>query len=168
MIHTVKNALKKAKASGFDTNMALLCIRTTPIDSVIPSPAEIFHGRKVQSNLPLKIPNTSVRKDSISDRLQHKQDKQKEYYDKRTCDLPPLIPGHAIRVQHHATKLWSPATVQKKCPEPRSYLVSTPNDSILRRNCRQLQDIEPTNKTVTFSLETAQPRFPSTPQQPTP
>ena len=40
-----------------DPNMALLCIRTTPVDSNVPSPGELLFGRKLQGNLPVRISN---------------------------------------------------------------------------------------------------------------
>ena len=51
-IQTVKRTMKKAKSSGQNVNMALLCLRTTPIDE-IPSPAELLCRRKFKSNLPI-------------------------------------------------------------------------------------------------------------------
>ena len=56
-IQTVKHSLGKAKASGNDPNIALLCIRTTPVDSNVPSPGELLFGRKLRGNLPVRIPN---------------------------------------------------------------------------------------------------------------
>ena len=54
-IQTVKRTMKKAKSSGQNVNMALLCLRTTPIDNEIPSPAELLCSRKFKSNLPINI-----------------------------------------------------------------------------------------------------------------
>ena len=52
MIGVVKSVLKKAKQSGNDPQISLLCLRRTPIDSRTPSPAELLYGRKIRSNLP--------------------------------------------------------------------------------------------------------------------
>ncbi|XP_037076341.1 uncharacterized protein K02A2.6-like [Pollicipes pollicipes] len=43
-IQTLKQTMKKALESGSDVLMALLTLRTTPIDSHLPSPAEILQG----------------------------------------------------------------------------------------------------------------------------
>ena len=40
-IQTVKNTLTKARESQMDPNMAMLCLRTTPIDHSLPSPSEL-------------------------------------------------------------------------------------------------------------------------------
>ena len=41
-VKTVKMTLKKAESSKLDPYLALLCIRTTPVDNVLPSPAEMM------------------------------------------------------------------------------------------------------------------------------
>ena len=50
----VKDTLKKAKQSGIDPQLAMLCLRSTPIDVRTPSPAELLYGRKIHYNLPAK------------------------------------------------------------------------------------------------------------------
>ena len=52
-VQTVKHTLDKAKKSGQDPHMSLLCLRSTPVDSQLPSPAELLYQRKIQSNLPI-------------------------------------------------------------------------------------------------------------------
>ena len=54
-VKSIKRALKKAKRSISDPNIALLCLRAIPIDNKLPSPAELLLGRQVQDNLPRKI-----------------------------------------------------------------------------------------------------------------
>ncbi|CAB4011975.1 Retrovirus-related Pol poly from transposon [Paramuricea clavata] len=54
-VKTVKAILAKAKKTETDPNIALLCLRSTPIDNALPSPAELFMKRKIQDNLPRKI-----------------------------------------------------------------------------------------------------------------
>ena len=137
-IQTVKNTLKKAKADGKDLNMALLCVRATPLDTDIPSPAELLYGRKIRGPLPIRIRNTISTKDRLRELLLERQQKQKHYADAHAHDLPPLAVGQKVRVQDQATHLWAPATVEQVGPEPRSYVVRTPSGAALRRNRRQL------------------------------
>ena len=40
-IQRIKRALIKAKQAGRDPNLAMLCLRTTPINHNLPSPAEL-------------------------------------------------------------------------------------------------------------------------------
>lgn len=51
MVGVIKPILKKAKCFGNDPMLALLCYRSTPIDSHLPSPAELLFQRKIRSNL---------------------------------------------------------------------------------------------------------------------
>ena len=144
-IQTVKNILKKARASGQDPDMALLCARTTPVDNVIPSPAETLYGRKIRGNLPVKIPNASNQKDEIYDRLKQRQETQKRNFDKHAKDLPELKPGQPVRIQDHVTGKWQAATITDKRPEPRSYMVKTKSGSILRRNRKHISSVPQDN-----------------------
>ena len=110
-VQTVKNILKKCTDSKTDTNLALLCLHTTPIDHNIPSPAELLFTRRVRANLPVKIENPIATKDKIYQQLAHRQEKQKEYYDRGAANLPPLIPKQPILVQYPQNGHWEKAEV---------------------------------------------------------
>ena len=138
-IQTVKQALKKAKSSCMDPDLALLCLRTTPIDSVIPSPAEMLFTRKIKGNLPVRIRNVLPNHNDIYNRLKDRQDIQKSYYDRNTRDLPPLIKGQPVHIQN-SRGTWDPAIVQQQCIEPRSYVVSTESGMELRRNRKHIRE----------------------------
>ena len=47
----MKKLFTKAKESGGDPHLAMLCLRTTPIDHNLPSPCELLNGRRYKSNL---------------------------------------------------------------------------------------------------------------------
>ena len=145
-IQSVKATLKKARQAGTDVNMALLCLRSTPIDSKLPSPGELLNKRKLRNNLPVKIQNAEQNKAEVYERLSERQQKQKDYHDKHALprELPPLVIGQHVTIQNQDTGRWTPAVVVAKCPEPRSYIVQTPNGTQLRRNRNHLRDIEPT------------------------
>lgn len=59
----------------------------------------------------------------------------KEHHD-RSCRkaLQPLHPGQHVTVWNKDKKTWHPAIVHEKCPEPRSYIVQTPNGNKIRRS----------------------------------
>ena len=61
MVQTIKNTLKKAKQSKMDYQMALLCLRTTPLDNHLPSPAEILYNRKIRTMIPILLDKNTVR-----------------------------------------------------------------------------------------------------------
>ena len=161
-IQTVKKTIRKARSSDSDVNMALLCLRTTPVDHTIPSPAQILYNRKLRGNLPAKIRNSLAARDKIQERLYERQSTQKQYHDRQARDLPPLRSGQTVSILDPNSGRWTPATVAEKCHEPRSYIVRTPNGSILRRNRRHIRDLEPVKKRVTFDID------PQTPSQSSP
>ena len=51
-VRTVKDTLTKAHQSGQDPDMALLCYRSIPINSKLPSPAELMNSRRYRTVLP--------------------------------------------------------------------------------------------------------------------
>ena len=44
-VQTVKRIFTKAKEGGVDPRLAMLCLRTTPVDHNLPFPCEIINGR---------------------------------------------------------------------------------------------------------------------------
>lgn len=140
-IQTVKRTLTRSKSAGTDPDMALLILRSTPLDCHLASPAELLNARKFKSNLPVKINNTSPNRDDIADRLSERQDLQKSYHDQTACkELPPLVPGQSVRIRDEVSKQWEPAIVSSKLDTPRSYQVQTSTGSLLRRNRRSLRE----------------------------
>ena len=51
-VQTVKNLLQKCEESGNDPHLAMLCLRTTPLDHSTLSPAELLDSRVYQCNFP--------------------------------------------------------------------------------------------------------------------
>ena len=94
--------------------MGLLCLRTTPVDHQIKSPAELLFGRKLKSNLPGKIPNTLDDKNIIHENYWKRQNSQKRYHDLHAKDLTPLKPGDYIRYQDMSSRKWIPGVVKDK------------------------------------------------------
>ena len=163
-IQTVKHVMKKSRQSGQDLDLALLCLRTTPIDSKLPSPAELLNGRKAQSTLLTNIVDTRQDHDEMRERLQERQDNMVYQRDQHARDLPPLHNGLAVRFRDQDGR-WKPSTVLNKTPNPRSYILATPSTSTIRRNRNHIRDnaSQPVVKRVSFGIPTAvQPAFGST------
>ena len=140
MIQTVKRTLTKARESGQDEHMALLILKATPIDNVLPSPGEIMFNRRLLTKLPVRIP-TDRRHDDIRERLCERQSIAKANHDQAGVrELPPLIPGQPVSVLGHSDHKWHPATIEKVGPEPRSYVIATPDGKSLRRNRSHLRE----------------------------
>jgi len=137
MVQTVKHLFTKARESGQDPHLAMLCLRTTPIDHHTPSPCEILNGRRYRSNLPIVgTKETSVA--DHTDSLQRRQDLYKRHHDRGAKYMPPLQPRERVRVQDPVSKLWVPGQVTQVLSEPRSYRVQT-SSGMYRRNRHHLR-----------------------------
>ena len=123
-VQTVKNVFQKCKESGADPHLAMLCLRTTPLDHSIPSPAELLNSRAYQSNLPI-VSKTGLfcNLDDVSRKLQLRQDKQKSYYDQSARTLPPVFPRDSVRVFNPHNHKWEPGIVQDTKHNPHSFVV---------------------------------------------
>ena len=77
-------------------------------------------------------------------------------HDQHARDLPPLHNGQAVRFRDQDGR-WKPATVLNKTPNPRSYILATPNTSTIRRNRNHIRDnsTQPVVKRVSFGSPTA-------------
>ena len=127
MIRTVKAVMKKESQ---DTDLALLVLRTTPIGSQLPSPAELIFGRQVTCNLPIqaKSPNHEGL-------LEHREKCYKEMTEKFHHSYPELSIDQPVYFQEVAKKHWSPGIIIGYGPEPQSYTVlCEQTGSKLRRN----------------------------------
>ena len=112
----VKKILQKAYEAREDPAIALLClIRTTPIETGLPSPAEMMFDRKIQSNLPTV---NIAEKDKACRREQWKRQ-----YNERSHTLKDLNRGQCVRVQDYTAKKWEPAVINQKLSQPRSYML---------------------------------------------
>ena len=49
--------------------------------------------------------------------------------------------GQEVRILDKVSKTWCPGTITRKCAEPRSYMVQTPNGNELRRNRSHLREM---------------------------
>ena len=155
-IRTVKATLKKAKKTNTDLDLALLCLRTTPVSHNMDSPGELLCGRKLKANLPVKIQNTVSDPEAVNIELQNRQKTQKYYHDKHSSvnEFPPLYPGQSVMFQDYHTKQWQPALVVSRAEEPRSFIVQNSNGQLFRRNRRFIRNRpmevapQPTNQYV--------------------
>lgn len=103
------------------------------------SPAELLNGQVYQINLPgISKPQFSSNGD-INAKLQVRQDKQKEQYDKTAKQPPcPLFPEDHVHILDPPSGTWKPGVVQCVADAPRSYLIATEKGEVLQRNRRHL------------------------------
>ena len=126
----VKKTLQKAYEAREDPAIALLCLRTTPIETGLLSPAEMMFDRKIQSNLPTV---NITEKDKAC-----RQEQWKRQYSECSHTLKDLNRGQCVRVQDYTTKKWEPAVIDQKLSQPRSYMLTTNTGSQYRRNRRHI------------------------------
>ena len=147
-VKSVKSALLKSKMTKSDPDMSLLCLRATPVDRKLRSPAELLLGHPIQNNLPRKISRDPSSKEVVS-RLIERQQLQKQYYDRSAKPLPELAPGQRITIHDPASLKWKPAEVKERIAGPPCpYAVTTATGRELGRNRAHIQVAHQDNRAV--------------------
>jgi len=174
-VKLVKHSLSKVVQDNGDPQLALLRLRTTPLDSKLPSPAELLQGRTLRDDLPQIL--RSGHEDVIG-HLHQRQESQKATYDRVSKPLAPLAPQQPVRTQNPTSRQWEPATVIQRNDQPRSYKVMTAAGSTVDRNRSQLRPCDGGNDSVKANAPAShapapiaeQPSTPATPEpnQPAP
>ena len=121
-VQTIKKCMKKCDAGGYDFDLAVLALRATPLDSHLPSPAELLNGHKLRTTVPTVIPDPS-NSHIVKQRLVQKQKMAAESYDRTAVEKPELRAGQNVRLYSKDSNTWEPATVVQKAETPQSYIV---------------------------------------------
>ena len=139
-VRWIKSIIKKCIKTSESIPQALLHVRATPIDAKLPSPAQILMRRQITTCLPSHL--YDLPEESIKARLEERSEAMKRHYDRNAMedDLPPLYPGHNVRVLDKPSKTWYQGTVTQMCEEPRSYIITIAGGSKVRRNRRHLRE----------------------------
>ena len=151
-VRHVKPIIRKTIRNGEDIQITLLNLRATPIDTGLPSPAEMIFGRPIPTMLPQRgIPAPIEQRE----RFAQQQTNMKTHHDQssRHVDVPHLYKGQKVRILDKTSKTWCPGTVLEKCQESRSYLVETPNGTRVRRIRSHLRDMTVQTRSVSFADE---------------
>ena len=138
-VQTIKKLFTKSRETGTDPHLAMLNLRTTPLDHNIASPSELLNSRLYKSLVPSKQQHHLK---SYNEQLQQRQDMTKIAYDKKSRCLAPLQPSETVRVQDPITKVWTPGQVINQCSQPRSYNVQTKNSTVRRNRCHIRKTVE--------------------------
>ena len=138
-VQTIKNVLRKVTEDKKDFYLALLDLRNTPISDDTGSPVQRLMGRRTKTLLPttehLLIPK-QIKPQAVKRKIKAQKDKQKYYYDRQAKELPTLEVGDRVRTQRNSH--WEPAIVTGVSTKPRSYIITTPQGEIYRRNRKHL------------------------------
>ena len=100
----------------------MLCLRSTPLDHSILSPAELLNSRVYQANLPaISKPSLSLSADGdTNSKLRTRLEKQQRQYHKTSKPLPAIYPGDPVRVFNPHSHKWEPGVVKCSMQTPRS------------------------------------------------
>ena len=180
-IKSIKDALQQAKYSGADPQLVLLALWATPIDTKLPSPAELLYQCQLRTTIPAKIVNNDPSAIQVHEQIDTCSEAAKSQADKCIKTLVPLYAGQPVAMYDTLQKIWVPAIVICVLPQ-NSYEVWTSNGSkychMWRHLCEcsvKAVDTVPSGTTATLQAPTrhcfsaAQPALPSPAQcmQPT-
>ena len=134
-VKTVKNLLRKTK----DPYKAIMDYRNTNIEEIGLSPAQMFLGRRLKTELPTTAPllSSTTSLDDIKSRMRTRKATQKLNFDRHAGkELKPLATGDQIIMKHG--KDWIPGHVMQEHSR-RSYVVQSQDGAKYRRNRKHLK-----------------------------
>jgi hypothetical protein len=142
-VQTAKRMVKKMNSEGKDIHEALLEYRSTPVQGVGLSPAQLLFNKRIRSKIPIALPLLKPELHSdVNEKLLQKQELQTRYYNRGARDLKALEPGDNVLIRQGNE--WSPGVVLEKHLSPRSYICQNTNGSVVRRNRKVLHASSPT------------------------
>lgn len=139
-VQTVKKLWSKAS----DKHPALLDYRTTPLESVGLSPAQLLMGRRPRNKLPSAralLKPTAHDPDKIKHLLDKAKETQKLHYDSKRAAKThrELQSGDQVRIAPYpGSSKWTPGVVVQPHSAPRSYIVES-GGRRFRRNSQHLR-----------------------------
>ncbi|CDQ64849.1 unnamed protein product [Oncorhynchus mykiss] len=147
-VKIAKNLLSRALRDSNDPWKAILQWRNTPTENMDSSPAQRLLSRRLKTTIPVanKLLEPCVMV-GLTDKLRHRKQLAKCFYDRTARDLPELEVGETIRMKPllgDHTGLWRLGTCLQRVA-PRSYLVDV-GGSLYRRNRVDLRVAEQTNQ----------------------
>ena len=137
-IQYIKPIIKKCLESSGDLHLAMMNVRATPLDSTLPSPAELMFGRKISTTLP-NYQHIAV-DDDIREHFNMDSEQQRSYHDRTAKSLAPLMINQPVRVFNSDTKLWSLGKIISK-ESDRAYKVISEGGRVLIRNRIHLRPV---------------------------
>ena len=157
----LKKLLQKSLSEQKDFQLALLDFRNAPTNDTVGSPAQRLMRRRTKTLLPttakLLAPKT-IQPATVKANLISQKNQQKFYHDLHSKPLSDLNKGDKVMFQ--CGKHWKPAVVDDICSEPRSYIITTPDGQVLRRNRKDLrvtQAVSDDEDSIDIDIETPIP-----------
>ena len=116
----------------------MMNVRAIPLDSTLPSPAELMFGRKISTTLP-NYQHIAV-DDDIREHFNMDSEQQRSYHDRTAKLLAPLMINQSVRVFNYDTKLWSLGKIISK-ESDRAYKIISEGGRVLIRNRIHLRPV---------------------------
>ena len=95
-VKSAKHALQQAKYSGANLHLALLALQAMPIDSKLPSPAELLYQCQLRATILAKICNSDPSAIHINEQIDTHSEAAKSQADKCSKTLAPLYAGQPV------------------------------------------------------------------------
>ena len=150
-IATVENILKKS-ANDIDITKALTTYLDTPVSDTLPSPAELFYNRRINTRLSM----TMIPAPLTDQQKAHLSDKRSAHLKSSKQDIQTYIPDQPIWFTDDKSEEWKPGYIESKDAAPDSYWII--NDQSNRRLRRNRHDIKP--RFATIAQQRPQPQIP--------
>ena len=150
-VATIEQIMKKS-ASDMDITKALTSYLDTPVSDTLPSPAELFHNRRINPRLSMAMtpaPLTDQQKTHLSD-------KRSAHLKSSKQDNNIYLPSQAIWFVDDSSDEWKPGYTEAKDITPDSYWITSGKNS--RRSRRNKHDIKP--RYITFTQQRPMPKVP--------
>ena len=145
---TIRHMIEKVNGKTTEFYYSLLQWRNTP-GSDGNSPAQKLMSRRTATKLPLSnklLKPQVIKAAEVQGNIQQKQQKYKQYFDRKAKPLEELKPADTVRVRDGGQ--WKPAKLaEQQASEPRTYNLLMPSGRLWRRNRR---DVMKTRETGIF------------------
>ena len=138
-IKSVKHALQWAKYSGANPQLTLLALWATPINTKLPSPAELLYQHWLRTTILAKICNNDPSSIQVCEQINTCFEAAKSQANKCSKALVPLYGGQPVAMYDTLRKIWIPAIVIHVLPWG-SYQVCTGNGSAYCCTWRHLHE----------------------------
>lgn len=141
MVQVAKNLVRKCNAEQKSYYDGLRSLRNTPLSSDIPSPAQLLQGRNLYDGLPVceyQLFPRAYDRNRVHESMNARVKEMKKQHDKGAkVEHRELKCGEKVRVQ--IGDVWKCGKVERKCEQPRSYVVRTSDGGTYRRNRRHIR-----------------------------
>ena len=136
--------MSKYAKDGSDHYLALLQLRSTPLDNMTPSPGELLQNRQLTTTLPVNI-RSPANSEGVRAALKSRQ--VYTSHDANTKELSKILPTQLVGVESTLTKKWKQGVIKSNAEITRSYIVQTPQGE-KRRNRIHLREVAIPTKIV--------------------